>query len=141
MTLGMASSNKQVTATEFEKGLTLTGVGLGTAFVALVLLFVVILLIYGGVTLFNRLVAWRARSTGSLESGANDWDELVQVKEMVAAVAAAVAVGSRHQRRSPEPLGAQLAHEGVQYAPGERWRAFGRREIMQGRQSRGGWRR
>ena len=136
-----APPNKQVTTAEFEKGLTLTGIGLGTAFVALALLFVVILLIYGGVTLFNRLVAWRARSTSALEGGADDWDELVQVKEMVAAVAAAVAVGSRHQRRSTEPLGTQPAQEGVPSAPGERWRAFGKREIMQGRQSRGGWRR
>ena len=130
-----------MTTAEFEKGLTLTGIGLGTAFVALALLFIVILLIYGGVTLFNRLAAWRARGASALEGEAGDWVDPLQVKEMVAAVAAAVAVGSRNQRRSAEPPGAQPAQEGIRSAPGERWRAFGRREIMQGRQSRGGWRR
>ena len=137
-----------MTPAEFEKGLTLTGVGLGTAFVVLALLFVLILLIYGGVTLFNRLAARRASALGEggdgVETAISSADGLPedpeQVKQMVAAVAAAVAVGSSKGKRISAPPGTQPSPEGSPSTPEGRWRTFGRQEIMHGRQVRGGWR-
>ena len=153
-----------ITPAEFEKGLTLTGVGLSTAFVALGLLFLIILLIYWGLRLFNHVTRPRLQRDGprtlegptvdgsaagsgnggeaAIAVAADDPDrEPHKIKEMVAAVAAAVAMGRGGARKPTPRPGPELPAESGASAPGERWRSFGRQEIMQGRQLRRGWRR
>ena len=152
-----------ITPAEFEKGLTLTGVGLSTAFVALGLLFLIILLNYLGLSLFQRVVGARERrkmspaseglgADGAAGSGNGGEGAIAvaadqssrephKIKEMVAAVAAAVAMGRGGARRPTPRVAPEPAPESGASAPGERWRTFGRQEIMQGRQLRRGWRR